>query len=235
MSGELNKILVGQPVTIGELGAKDPMERLWKSGIFKEEVEGPVFVGFTNIEGDGQADLKHHGGPEKAIFVYPSEHYLYWDKHVQEVEIDAGGMGENFSTVHLSEDNVCIGDTYEIGEAVVQVSQPRQPCWKPARRFKLKSLALLIQNSGRTGWYFRVLKEGKVEKGQTFRLIERPFPEWTIATCNTIMHEDKQNIELARKLATCHLLAPSWRETLHNRVEKGIDSDIKKRVFGPNQ
>lgn len=235
MSGHLNKIFVGQPITIGEQGAKDPMERLWESGIFKEEVEVPVFVGFTNIEGDGQADLKHHGGPEKAVFVYPSEHYLYWNKHVQEVKMHAGGMGENFSTVELSEDGVCIGDTYEIGEAVVQVSQPRQPCWKPARRFKQKNLALLIQNSGRTGWYFRVLKEGQVKKGQTFRLIERPFPEWTIATCNSIMHEDKKNIELARKLANCPLLAPNWRETLHNRVEKGIESDIKKRVFGPNQ
>lgn len=235
MNGQLRKIFIGQPRTVGKLGAENPMERQWESGIFKEEADGAVSVTFTKIIGDGQADLKHHGGPEKAIFVYPSEHYSYWQEKVKEVPIYPGGMGENFSTGQLDENNVCIGDTYEIGEAVVQVSQPRQPCWKPARRYMVKNLALLIQESGRTGWYFRVLKEGNVEGGLEFKLLERPYPKWTIAQCNDIMHNDKKNRALTRELADCHLLAPSWRETLSIRLEQGIHSDINKRVFGPNE
>lgn len=235
MNGQLRKIFIGLPKTLGKPEAENPMERLWESGIFKEEIDGAASVTFTKIKGDGQADLKHHGGPEKAIFVYPLEHYSYWQEKVTEAKIHPGGMGENFLTGQLDEYNVCIGDTYEIGDAIVQVSQPRQPCWKPARRYRVKNLALLIQESGRTGWYFRVLKEGNVKKDQEFKLVERPYPMWTIAQCNDIMHKDKKNMPLTRELANCPLLAPSWRETLSNRLEKGIQSDINKRVFGPNE
>src|SRR5690606_3030507 len=128
-----------------------------------------------------------------------------------------------------------IGDTFQVGEAIVQVSQPRQPCWKPARRFKIKELALLIQNSGKTGWYFRVLQEGYVQAGDTSQLLERPCPEWTIAGCNEIMHVDKKNIEAAQKLASCKWLAPNWQATLMKRVEKNEESDLRKRVIGPNE
>lgn len=235
MDGRVEKIFVGMPSKIGEKGAMDPMEREWETAMFKEEIQGPVWVGTTHIEGDGQADLKHHGGPEKAVFAYSSEHYTYWNKSLEGASLLPGGMGENFLIDHLTEEHICIGDTFEIGETIIQVSQPRQPCWKPARRFKIKNLALLIQNTGRTGWYFRVLKEGKVEKGQTLRLIDRPFSQWTISACNQIMHHDKKNIPLAKELASCELLALSWRETLLKRVETGIEADIQKRTIGPNE
>lgn len=235
MDGRLQKVFVGYPIKKGQPGAKEPMEREWETGMFKEEIAGPVWVGATNIKGDGQADLKHHGGPEKAIFAYSTEHYSYWESNIEGSAISPGGMGENFLIDHLNEDHVCIGDTYEVGEATIQVSQPRQPCWKPARRFKIKNLALLIQNTGRTGWYFRVLKEGMVEKGQTLHLVERQFPQWTISKCNEIMHQDKKNMQLARELAACSLLAPGWRKTLSDRVENGIEGDIQERIIGPNQ
>ncbi|MBD8005458.1 MOSC domain-containing protein [Bacillus norwichensis] len=231
----LERIYVGQPKTVGERGAALPMDREWKSGIFKEPVEGPTWLAKTNLDGDGQADLKHHGGPEKAVFAYPSEHYLYWRKELPDTKIFPGGMGENFSLINQLESSVSIGDIYGIGDAVIQVSQPRQPCWKPARRFKVKNLALLLQNSGRTGWYYRVLKEGSIKAGQELVLVEQPYPQWTIEKCNRIMHVEKDNVEEARLLSQCEALSLNWRTTLAKRIEKGEAPDVRRRVIGPNE
>lgn len=235
MSILLSKVFVGLPKVIGDKNAVHPMDREWESAIFKEPVEGPVWVGKTKLDGDGQADLKNHGGLEKAVFAYPSEHYTYWQREHGVAEMGLGGMGENFSTAHISEEVIAIGDAFEIGGAIVQVSQPRQPCWKPARRFKMKNLALLIQDTGRTGWYFRVLQEGHVEEGQTFTLVDRPAPEWTIEQCNNVMHFAKEDLGKAALLAKCEWLAVNWKTTLLNRVEKGKHPLLSKRVFGPNE
>ena len=231
----LKKIFVGKPKTVGEKDASNVMDREWTSAIFKEPVTGPVWVGKTGLTGDGQADTEHHGGPEKAVFAYSIENYSYWQKELGLSEIASGGMGENLVMEHVLEDGISIGDTFQIGEAVVQVSQPRQPCWKPARRFRVKTLALLLQNTGRTGWYFRVLKEGHVEEGQTFTLIDRPCPQWTIQKCNEIIHAKKPDFQLMRELAECEFIAPRLRATLETRIENREIADIRKRVFGPNE
>jgi MOSC domain-containing protein YiiM len=234
MCSLLKQVFAGMPKTVGQKKAKNPMDREWTSAIFKEPVSGPVWVGKTGLTGDGQWDLEHHGGPEKAVFAYGYENYTYWQKELGISEITSGGMGENFVMDQITEDMVSIGDTFQIGEAVVQVSQPRQPCWKPARRFKVKSLALLVQNTGRTGWYLRVVTEGNVEAGQVFTLIDRPYPQWTIQKCNLIIHAKKQNFEDIRELSQCELLAPGMRATLAKRVEMMETPDIRSRVFGPN-
>ncbi|MBI0578713.1 MOSC domain-containing protein [Neobacillus cucumis] len=236
MSFLLKKIFVGMPKTVGENDASSPMEREWTSAIFKEPVQGPVWVGKTKLNGDGQFDQEHHGGPEKAVFAYSIENYAYWQNELGYSQIAPGGMGENFLVEIGTEETISIGDTFQIGEAVVQVSQPRQPCWKPARRFKVKTLALLIQNTGRTGWYFRVLKEGLVEAGQSFTLIERPYPQWTISRCNEVIHAKQQNFADLRELAQCELLAPGLRATLEKRIDAQISTvDIHSRVYGPNE
>jgi len=234
MSILLKQVFIGLPKTVGMKEAKNPMEREWTSAIFKEPVLGPVWVGKTGLTGDGQWDTEHHGGPEKAVFAYAFENYTYWQKEHGISEITAGAMGENFVMEQITEEMISIGDTFKIGEAVVQVSQPRQPCWKPARRFRVKTLALLIQNTGRTGWYFRVLQEGGVEKGQTFTLVDRPYPQWTIEKCNQVIHAKQQNFEEVRKLSNCELLAPGMRETLANRAQMMETPDIRSRVYGPN-
>lgn len=229
----LNDIFIGVPKTIGNNEAEDKMDQKWTSSIFKQSVSQPIWLGKTNLVGDQQADLVHHGGPEKAIFAYPVEHYSYWRKTISNITIYPGGMGENFSLTNQLETDVAIGDTYEIGEAVIQVSQPRQPCWKPARRFKQQEFALQIQRTGRTGWYFRVLQEGIVEKNQLLNLIDRPFPEWTIAKCNEVMHDSK-NLKDSEELSACPSLAINWQRTLKNRVQKGIEPNLIKRIYGPN-
>ncbi|MEH7308248.1 MOSC domain-containing protein [Neobacillus drentensis] len=235
MSIFLREVFAGLPKTVGRKESKNPMEREWTSAIFKEPVQGPVRVGKTGVAGDGQWDTEHHGGPEKAVFAYAFENYTYWQKELGISEITSGGMGENLVMEHLTEEMISIGDTFQIGEAVVQVSQPRQPCWKPARRFNVKTLALLLQNTGRTGWYFRVLKEGYIENGQTFTLVDRSYPQWTIQKCNQVIHAKEQNFEDIYELSQCELLAPGMRETLAKRVERLETPDIRNRVFGPNE
>ncbi len=223
----IQKIFIGKPKTIVEIDEVNQKRKEWKSGIFKEEWDRPIFVGKNNLDGDGQADLKNHGGPEKAIFCYPHEHYQFF----QMKEMGPGGMGENFSTVNMTEDCVAIGDTFKIGEAIIQVSQPRQPCWKPARRFQKKDLSLMIQDSGRTGWYFRVLQEGTIEKGQQLIVLDRPAAHWTIAECNELMHKRKDDLQQAAALAECEYLSVNWKNTLRKRLS-GIQSDSRKRLYG---
>ncbi|MCH1624598.1 MOSC domain-containing protein [Ferdinandcohnia quinoae] len=235
MSSLLKGIFVGKPKTVGMKDAERLMDREWSSGMFKEPVQGPIWLGRTNLDGDGQADLIHHGGPEKAVFVYSFEHYMKWQEELGINDMIPGGMGENFSVEHLTEKEISIGDIFQIGDAVVQVSQPRQPCWKPARRYNIKKLPLIIQNTGRTGWYFRVLQEGFVEAGQKFTLVERPFPNWTVEVCNQIMHHEKHDFEKMKELAACELLAPSWKASLVNRVKNRGIVDISERVIGPNE
>lgn len=230
----VNQIFTGRPKTVGSNEAASLMDREWTSAIFKEPAEEPVWAGKTGLAGDDQADKENHGGPEKAIFAYPLEHYEFWQKEHGVANISAGGMGENFSMGNVSEGQISIGDTFQIGEAIIQVSQPRQPCWKPARRFKVKTLALLIQNTGRTGWYFRVLQEGFVEAGQSFTLLDRPYPQWTIQKCNEVLHSKNPDYKDMEKLSQCELLTPKMRNTLAARLEKRELPDISKRVYGPN-
>ncbi|MDW0117238.1 MOSC domain-containing protein [Sporosarcina thermotolerans] len=228
----IKEIFVGKPQTVGDKNAANYMDKEWESAIFKKPVTGRVWVGKNGLDGDGQADTKNHGGPEKAIFAYPSEHYGYFHDEFDLTAMKAGGMGENLTLANMLEDEVCIGDIYEIGEVVIQVSQPRQPCWKPARRFRRKDLSLLIQDSGKTGWYFRVLKEGYISDGQKPKLVDRPAPEWTIENCNHVMHVDRENKEKAAALAACEWLAISWKNTLNKRVGVGVQSSTDKRLYG---
>lgn len=230
----IEQILIGKPQSFGQKDANRPMDREWESAIVKQPVKGAVYASKTNIQGDGQADLVNHGGTEKAIFAYPAVHYDYWQKELELKNFTIGAFGENFAIGSINEWDLSIGDIFQAGEAIIQVSQPRQPCWKPARRWKVKDLALRVQNTGKTGWYFRVLKEGNVQAGDSLILQERPYPEWTIAKCNDIMHFQKDNMELSARLAKCELLAPSWQNTLQKRVN-GEASDIRKRVIGPNE
>ncbi|WP_284141353.1 MOSC domain-containing protein [Virgibacillus sp. LDC-1] len=229
----VHKIFTGKVRSLGSEAATDRMERPWETGMFKEAEENQLWLGKTGLAGDEVADKKNHGGPEKAVFAYPIKHYAAWQQELNRTDIDLGAMGENLAVLEMDEFTVCIGDTYRFGDAIIQVSQPRRPCWKPARRFKLIDLALRIQNSGRTGWYFRVLEEGHVISGIDLELIDRPYPEWTIAACNEIMYVRKEELHLAYELSHCELLAENWRTSLNKRLN-GKESSTKKRVYGPN-
>ena len=229
-------IQVGLPQAFGIKGASNPMDRPWTTGFFKTPIEGKIWLGSTNLVGDGQADLKNHGGVEKAILAYAAEHYPIWRKNLQLPDLPHGAFGENLTIVGQTESSVCIGDVYNLGEAKIQVSQPRQPCWKLSRRWRIRDLALQVQQNGRTGWYFRVLKEGNIEPNLPLILQDRPYPQWTIARANQIMHQEQNqdNLESAAQLAACPLLSSKWQQTLSRRAKKSVNPDPAPRLWDKN-
>lgn len=216
-------IQVGLPRTISD-------QQPWTSGFIKKPIVEPTWLGTTNLVGDEQADLVHHGGPDKAVCVYPAIHYPYWRSQLKLPEMQWGDFGENFTVSELTEHDVCIGDVWSVGNALVQVSQPRQPCWKLARRWDINDLALQVQQTGFTGWYFRVLKEGLVQRDASLQLVERSHEPWTIAAANHLMHHDKHDRTRSSLLASIPELSHSWRNTMTKRAETGQQPDTSIRL-----
>lgn len=202
-----------------------------QSGFRKSPIGGALWLSNTGLAGDGQADLKNHGGPEKAVCVYPLEHHPYWEERLDR-RLGPAAFGENFSTDGFTESVVCVGDVYGVGTAVVQVSQPRQPCFKLAARHGVKELALWVQATGLTGFYFRVLEEGEVTAGDEIALLERPAPEASVAEANRVMHLDKHDVAGIERLLAVAELSASWRRTFEKRLS-GRTEDTAPRLEGP--
>lgn len=202
---------VGLPKRIDE-------DDVWISSIFKDPVEHPLMLRGVNLEGDEQADLRVHGGPDKAVCVYSFDHYPRWREDSRFATMDAGAFGENLSVTGSHEATVCIGDVYNVGEAVVEVAQPRSPCWKVAKRWQSDVLPKLVVETGRTGWYLRVLAEGLVAVGQQLTLTDRPYPQWSISRVNEAMYTRSSRTDL-EELAVCPALAESWRAPLARKLE----------------
>jgi MOSC domain-containing protein YiiM len=216
---------IGKPVTVDHNGKE------LKTSIYKSQVQERIYLSELNFEGDEQADLIHHGGVDKAVCVYPFEHYAYWTD-VLEKELRYGAFGENLTVSGLTEDKVNIGDTFQLGEAVVQISQPRQPCFKLAVRYGLKQLPLLFQETGYTGYYFRVLTPGWVEPSSTITLLEEHPQRISVQFANQVMHHAKQDREGIERLLQLEALSASWRQTLSKRLAGEDEADPKKRIEG---
>ncbi len=214
----LLSVQVGAAREIATTGTGSWWDAAWTTGFHKLPVDQPVWLAYSGLRGDQQADTRHHGGVDKAVCVYPSEHLPHWRQYPELREVASGGFGENFATAGLLEEAVCIGDVYALGEALMEVSQPRQPCWKLARRWRFKELTALVERCGRTGFYFRVLHHGWITAGQTFRLERRPFPQITVALANEVMHHRKADHAAARDLAGCVALSASWKDSLWSRA-----------------
>jgi MOSC domain-containing protein YiiM len=209
-------IQVGLPSVHGQPGAEDPLDldKTWRTGFYKTPVAGPVYLGRTNLVGDGQANLKVHGGPDKAVLAYAASHYPDWREELEMPDLPYGAFAENFTVTFLTEGNVCLGDVYAIGSARVEVSQPRQPCANIAHRWTRPGLTERVRTTGRHGWYLRVLQEGQVCAGDAVELLERPCPGWTIARAFKVMGHRMSNRGEAASLARVPALSSSWREQL---------------------
>lgn len=224
MTGKLISLNVGIPGTLTYLGKEVP------SSFVKTAVQSAVWLNRDGLAGDEQADLKNHGGPDKAVCVYPQEHYSYWSSRLNRT-LPVAAFGENFTTAGLLEGAVCIGDIFEVGGATVQVSQPRQPCFKLAARHEEPTLALWVQETGLTGFYFRCLKAGWVSSGKPLELVHRNPYKITVAEANRLMHHDKDDVKGLERLLDMPELSSSWRRTFEKRLVGRADS-TQERLQG---
>jgi MOSC domain-containing protein YiiM len=216
---QLVSIQVGQIQQLGTAAAVNPLQKPWVSAFFKAPVTGPLVLTTDGLSGDHQADRKNHGGPDKLMLAYAARHYDYWRNTLQLPGMPYGAFGENLTIDGLTEQTVCVGDVYSIGpEVVVQVSQPREPCWKLARRWQLKDLPKQVIDTGYTGWYFRALKLGFLEHGMGLALVDRPCPDWSIQKANQVMHFQKNDPQANWELSQCPALSIAWRDALLERA-----------------
>ncbi len=192
------------------------------TGIFKEPVAGQVMLRTLNLDGDRQADLSVHGGPSKAVYVYPSEHYDFWKRELPEMELAWGMFGENFTTAGLFESDLNIGDKFSVGAAVVMVTEPRMPCYKLGIRFGRSDIVKRFLASERTGFYFAVLQEGEVGVGDPIELIERSKRSVRVSDITQLYTREKHNIGLLRRAIEVEALPESWRSYFQHRLEKLI-------------
>ncbi len=211
---------MAKPQSYGSADAIETHDKPWTTGFFKTPIAGPVAVSLTQIAGDGQADLKHHGGPDKAILAYSADHYPDWRERLAMPQMPFGAFGENLTITGLTEESVCIGDVYTVGPLVVEVSQPRQPCWKLARRWRRNELVPMVIANGRTGWYLRVLEPAAIVAGLPVALARRPFPDWPVARCNHILHHQRDDARQTAELAALPPLAQAWKDELNERLER---------------
>ena len=190
------------------------------SGFRKNAATGRVAVEHLGLEGDAQADLTVHGGPDKAVYVYPHAHYAWWRDALPEHEalLRAGGFGENLTVSDLNEDTTCIGDVLDIGSARLQVTQFRQPCFKLALFFGDRRLPQAMVRSGRSGWYLRVVQEGAIGHGDAVLLAARPNPAWSVRRlAHSFLHRAATPGELA-ELSGMEGLAEGWRRAASEAV-----------------
>jgi MOSC domain-containing protein YiiM len=214
----LVSIQVAPAETYGEYDAVDPLDQRWTTAFFKKPVDGPVTVGWLGLNGDSQADARHHGGRDKAVLAYSGDHYADWREDPDLATISGGGFGENLTVAGISEATVCIGDTWRVGDVLFEVTQPRQPCWKLGRRWRKPELAKQVVGNGRTGWYLRVLEEGVIEAGMRMTLERRLHPEWSIAAANEVMYDRRMPAERIRELIALPELSDAWKNELGERV-----------------
>jgi MOSC domain-containing protein YiiM len=222
-------VLAGSVAPLGDDGRM--------SAIDKHPLPGPWRIGATGLAGDAQADARHHGGPEKALHQYALDHYAAWRAEIGDAPPlrAPGAFGENFSTRGWTEETVCIGDVVRFGSALLQVSQGRQPCWKLNRRFGVGDMAQRVQDSGRTGWYYRVLEEGAARAGDVLECVERPCPDWPLKRLSTLLYRDTGDRAGLAAMAALPQLAQGWRKLARRRLESGNVEDWRARLDGEAQ
>jgi MOSC domain-containing protein YiiM len=211
---KLISVNVGLPRVVMSSG--DPVS----TGIFKEPVAGGVTLRTLNLDGDRQADLSVHGGPSKAVYAYPSEHYEYWMHEFPEMKLPWGMFGENFTTAGLFESEVNIGDKFRVGSATVMVTEPRMPCYKLGIRFDRPDIVKRFLASERTGFYFAVLQEGEVGAGDTIELIEGSKDSLRVSDITALYTHEKHNVGLLRRAIEVAALPESWRNYFRHRLAK---------------
>jgi len=209
---KLLSVSVGLPREIESHG------ELVRTSIFKSPIAGPVRVRTLNLDGDEQSDLSVHGGVDKAVYIYPSEHYGFWREQLPGMDLAWGAFGENFTTEGLIENTVHIGDRLRIGSAEFAVTQPRMPCYKLGIRFGRADMLKRFLASGRTGFYLAVLQEGQVTAGDAIDLVAKDDHGVTVADVVSLYKTDATNQALLRQVSELPALPESWRDYFRKRL-----------------
>lgn len=206
ISGSIISVQIGGITPLGPQGVP--------SGFVKQPIDKPVMAGQFGLSGDEQADRRVHGGPDKAIYCYPFEHYTIWRAAMpaHAALFVPGGLGENLTTEGFDENDVAIGDVFRIGKATAQVTQPRQPCFKLALRFGDRQMIRAMVRSGFSGWYLRVLRPGLIRPGAPITVVDRSNPGWSIARFNHLINARNWTLQDAAELAELPGLARHWQE-----------------------
>lgn len=216
-----------------------PRTALWKghpvtTGIFKEPLENRVMLHKLNFVGDQQADLSVHGGPNKAVYVYPAEHYPYWQQELPDMHLLWGMFGENLTTTGLFEAAIHIGDRLRIGSAEVIVTEPRMPCYKLALKFGRDDILKRFLQSGRSGFYLAVLREGEVGAGDMIEFIQQDPHQVTVADIVRLYVSERDNRELLQRAVQVEALSESWRDYFRQQIRKlehrSRQSSVKKKA-----
>ncbi|TWT82269.1 6-N-hydroxylaminopurine resistance protein [Planctomycetes bacterium CA13] len=207
-------VQIGKLVSEGDSNSTDTLSRHWTTGFYKMPISDRVKMTAMGIAGDHVANTKNHGGIDKAVLCYAAVHYDAWAAEHPELAIGFGGFAENLTMAEMDEQTVCLGDRYRIGSCEIEVSQPRQPCWKIARRWGVKSLVKETTQTGRTGWYVRVVVEGELQVGDEVTVLERPCPTWTVARANDVMFGRRSDRAEVIELMSVPLLAEAWKKDL---------------------
>ena len=205
---EIVSIQIGKPRTL-KIGTGSS----FRSAIRKEPVTGRVYLGTTGFDGDGVGDPRVHGGPDKAVCVYSLDHYPFWEAELG-VSLKPGAFGENLSVSGWDESSVSIGDVFQIGEAEVQVTQPRQPCHKLNKIFQRQEMACRVQSTGYTGFYLRVLKPGWVAPGDAIRLVHKEGPEFSVDAYNQFLRRERVGREELERAREHPALSEDWKKLL---------------------
>jgi MOSC domain-containing protein YiiM len=193
------------------------------TGIFKEPVACRVTLRTLNLDGDRQADLSVHGGPSKAVYAYPSEHYDYWKRELPEMKLPWGMFGENFTTAGLFESELNIGDKFRVGSAIVMVTEPRMPCYKLGIRFGRPDIVKKFLASERTGFYFAVLREGEVGVEDPIELVEKSQRSVRVCDITSLYTREKRNVRLLRRAIDVEVLPESWKGYFQKRLDKIVN------------
>ncbi|WP_429065636.1 MOSC domain-containing protein [Aeromonas bestiarum] len=210
------------------------------SAIDKHVAGNPLWCSFSGLEGDEQSDQRHHGGPDRALHYYPADHYPWWHNWQAALGLAAprtpwqpAAFGENLSGLGLTEVEACIGDVYRLGEALIQISQPRSPCFKLNQRFGYGQMSQVMQLNGRCGWLLRVLEEGIVAPQETMELVDRPYPALTVKrTADILFNQLRDEADLLLLLEN-PALSPNWHQHAANWLEHGVVADWRRRLLGP--
>ena len=223
-------LLIGKARQYGSAAAADELGKAWRSAIFKNAQTGEIYAGELGFEGDEVADTEHHGGVNKAVFANSLENYPAWEAYLGLKNLPLGATGENLTVSGLDETSVSVGDVHKIGSLVLQVTQPRKPCFKLAKRWGNANLAKEIFATGLTGWYYKVLENGSCSAGCEIEILQKNENALSVMQINKLFFNPSENLDLLPKFRALEVLPASWQDDINRRLNGSYSTAFMEKL-----